>query len=277
MANEITFRRVAGDDYAITIRNIEDSLKIWKPSATVAFEAFGTGARTLADYGINAAETFSNGMFSVDMPAEINTAHRLLIEIYKRAGANLADDDDFDGSFVIIWNGSAVVYEIDTNYDPPTRVEATTDRDAILAKLPAALSGGFIKSDVQKVNGETPVSLSDMSTGARNAILDDATRFSGADIAAILTDTDELITDNIPARIAAIVGDIFDRVGITEGGSWDLTKALTILNAWIAGNWRVKSGESGTQELLDADNGTTVILEMVLSRTSPYRSITVKI
>lgn len=131
--------------------------------------------------------------------------------------------------------------------------------------------------DVSKVNGETPVPLSDMTTGARDAILNDATRFSGADIAAILTDTDELITDNIPARIAAIVGDIFDRVGITEGGSWDLTKALTILNAWIAGNWRVKSGESGTQELLDADNGTTVILEMVLSRTSPYRSITVKI
>lgn len=75
--------------------------------------------------------------------------------------------------------------------------------------------------------------------------------------------------------IIDVVSTIFGKVGITEGGNWDLTKALKVLNAWIAGNWRDKGG--GVQELLDADDGTTVILEMVLSKSSPYRSITIRI
>ena len=50
-----------------------------------------------------------------------------------------------------------------------------------------------------------------------------------------------------------------------------------ILKAWCAGNWRLKSGTTTTGELLDADDGTTVILEMTLSETTPFRTITVKI
>lgn len=56
------------------------------------------------------------------------------------------------------------------------------------------------------------------------------------------------------------------------------TEALDrILKAWCAGNWRDKSGEANTKELLDADDGTTVILEMILSETTPQRQITVQI
>lgn len=50
-----------------------------------------------------------------------------------------------------------------------------------------------------------------------------------------------------------------------------------ILKAWCAGNWRLKSGTSATYELLDADDDSTVILEMLLSQTTPYRTMTVKI
>lgn len=56
------------------------------------------------------------------------------------------------------------------------------------------------------------------------------------------------------------------------------TEALDrILKAWCAGNWRTKSGETSIYELLDADDGTTVILEMILSQTTPQRQITVQI
>ena len=61
--------------------------------------------------------------------------------------------------------------------------------------------------------------------------------------------------------------DIIGKLGDTD----------VIIKAWCAGNWRTKSGETATYELLDADNGTTVILEMVLSETTPQRTITVKI
>ena len=50
-----------------------------------------------------------------------------------------------------------------------------------------------------------------------------------------------------------------------------------ILKAWDAGDWRLKSGTPNVYELLDADDKATVILEMQLSKTTPYRTITVKI
>lgn len=50
-----------------------------------------------------------------------------------------------------------------------------------------------------------------------------------------------------------------------------------ILKAWCAGNWRLKSGTTRTGELLDADDKSTVILEMTISETTPFRTITVKI
>ena len=115
MANEIVFRRMSGYDYFVTIRDIADSYKVWEPTVSPAFETWGTGARSLDDYGIEASETFGNGMFTVNMPTGINAAYRLLIEIYRQAGANPADDDVFDGSFELIWNGSNVVYGYDTN------------------------------------------------------------------------------------------------------------------------------------------------------------------
>ena len=48
-----------------------------------------------------------------------------------------------------------------------------------------------------------------------------------------------------------------------------------IVKAWCAGNWILKSGETNVYELLDADDGVTPVLEMTLSQTTPYRSITI--
>lgn len=50
-----------------------------------------------------------------------------------------------------------------------------------------------------------------------------------------------------------------------------------ILKAWAVGNWRLKSGETDVYELLDADDGSTVIAEMTLSETTPFKTITIKI
>ena len=50
-----------------------------------------------------------------------------------------------------------------------------------------------------------------------------------------------------------------------------------ILKAWAVGDWRLKSGQTNIYELLDPDDGSTVIVEMILSQTTPYRSMTVKI
>ncbi len=68
-------------------------------------------------------------------------------------------------------------------------------------------------------------------------------------------------------------------MGITEGGTWSWEKVLKITTAFAAGNWRKKSDT--TDELLDAEDGTTVILEQTITRSpasgSNFRTITVKI
>jgi hypothetical protein len=51
----------------------------------------------------------------------------------------------------------------------------------------------------------------------------------------------------------------------------------TILAAWTAGNWRVKPTDSTKQELLDAEDNATVILEQTLSETGNYKVVTVLI
>ena len=50
-----------------------------------------------------------------------------------------------------------------------------------------------------------------------------------------------------------------------------------ILKAWAVGSWRLKSGETDVYELLDADDSSTVIVEMTLSQTTPFRTMSVQI
>lgn len=107
-------------------------------------------------------------------------------------------------------------------------------------------------------------------------------------VAAIQAKTDNLPNDpadasDIAASFAALnditVAEILAAVGVTEGGTWQLDKVLKIMAAWCAGNWRFKSGSTTIRELLDAEDSSTVILEMVLRQApeAPHRSITVKI
>jgi len=52
---------------------------------------------------------------------------------------------------------------------------------------------------------------------------------------------------------------------------------LRISSAWLMGIWRDKPTDSTVKQLLDPVDGTTVILEIALSETTPYKTVTVKI
>lgn len=110
--DEIVFRRVSGASYYVTIRDMEDGYKIWFPSA---FETWGTSAHDLTDYAIAAVETFGNSLYTVDMPAGINSAQRLLIEIYDQAGGSPTVGDTYTGGYVLVWNGTTEEFIIDTD------------------------------------------------------------------------------------------------------------------------------------------------------------------
>lgn len=72
-------------------------------------------------------------------------------------------------------------------------------------------------------------------------------------------------------------GQILLLTGITEGGTWTLAKALKVITARLAGKIRLKSGSTTILEIIDADDETTVIDEVTLSQTTPYRQDNIQI
>jgi len=70
---------------------------------------------------------------------------------------------------------------------------------------------------------------------------------------------------------------LLTQTGVTEGGTWTLAKWLKVQIALAGGKFQDKAGVSGTYEILDPDDGTTVIAEAIPSETSPYWQITVLI
>jgi len=72
-----------------------------------------------------------------------------------------------------------------------------------------------------------------------------------------------------------VVASIFAKTGITVGGTWMFSTIMKVTLAWMLGIARDKSGVPGTQEILDPDDGVTVIAEVVMSTTTPYRTVTI--
>jgi len=69
---------------------------------------------------------------------------------------------------------------------------------------------------------------------------------------------------------------ILNLTGITEGGTFTFAKLMKLIGAWSVGNWQLKSGSSTVYELLDPDDGSTVIAEVTPNDTAPA-TIVIKI
>ncbi len=75
-----------------------------------------------------------------------------------------------------------------------------------------------------------------------------------------------------PATPEEIVTAIKDMTGLTAGGTFTFAKMMKILNAWTAGKWQQK-GQTTTSQLLDPDDGVTVIMEITPSKETPYKTV----
>lgn len=97
------------------------------------------------------------------------------------------------------------------------------------------------------------------------------------DNAAILEDTGTTIPtaisnlNNITA--ADVVAALLAETGITAGGTWTYGTIIKVLTAWAVGKWRDKAGFSGTYQILDPDDDTTVIAEITPSATTPQKVV----
>lgn len=73
-----------------------------------------------------------------------------------------------------------------------------------------------------------------------------------------------------------IVNAIMESTINNEDGGFTVQKILQILAAWTAGNWRNKTGSLGEYEILDPDNKTTVIMEIIPKKESPYKTVSIR-
>ncbi len=65
--------------------------------------------------------------------------------------------------------------------------------------------------------------------------------------------------------------------GITAGGTWTLGEIFKVLAAAAFGDWKDKSGEAGTYEIFDAEDGATVIAELTPAEDSPYKTVSITV
>ena len=222
----------------------EDS-ETWYPAGEV-FEAWGTGGREATDYAV-AMVGDDGGHFVGNFDTNIPAGH-YYVTAKIRAGASAAASDSVFGPGEIWWDGSAeqtqTEYEL-TAYAPATEAK----QDIIDTNVDSVLS------DIDKFD---------------SMITEDSGGNYFTATALGLAPTAEMDATELAAAMKGITG-------ITEGGTMTWQTLMKINAAWVAGNWQLKSGETAVYELLDADDGATVIMEMTLSQTTPHRTISVQI
>jgi len=70
---------------------------------------------------------------------------------------------------------------------------------------------------------------------------------------------------------------LLEQVGVTVGGTWTAAKLLQVMAAWMMGKWQDKSGVAGTYEVLEPDDETTVVAEVIPRASTPQKTVTIKI
>lgn len=72
-----------------------------------------------------------------------------------------------------------------------------------------------------------------------------------------------------------VINELKTSLGWTTGGNWDYQKLVKLFAAWMTGRWTEKSGVTGTFEIFDPDDDTTVVME--ITPTDTDKTVVVKI
>ena len=74
------------------------------------------------------------------------------------------------------------------------------------------------------------------------------------------------------ASAAELVAGLKASVGWTAGGVWTLQTLLKVVVAWAGGKWQ-DSATPDAYDILDPDNGTTIIATVTPQETSPQKTV----
>jgi hypothetical protein len=192
-----------------------------------------------------------------------------------------------DGLYTIQLNATdsatlgSVTLHIETigcmNYDEKGYVLPANVYDSLFStdKLQADIQevAGMVVSSVDdfKANvGTLATQLSLDAVGVLCTAINAKTSLIPASPAAVGSQMDLVDSPNATA-LAGIASAIFSSVGVTQGGTYSFAKLLKVMGAWAGGRWRLKSGS--TYEVLDVEDDTTVIMEVTISTSTPYRIV----
>lgn len=146
----------------------------------------------------------------------------------------------------------AINAQVDTafsDYDPPTRTELTTDINSVLARLPAALVGGRISSDVGSVSGD--------ATAADN--LEAAYDGTGYDVGGLdISELNAIVDDWINGgRLDTLLDSVITALGTAQADLDLVTGSDGATLATAQANYAPsKAGDQ--MDLVDAPNSTAV-------------------
>jgi hypothetical protein len=237
--------------------------------AGLVFEAWGTAGRTITDYAITLTESGSSGSYLGNMPAV--AAGKYFAVSYDAANSPVYEQNP------IRWSGSAVIDEVDIagRVDLGSIMGETLDDYNAVLKLKQLLVQNTDGTAVQFEGGNGGAGAYILTTGiAGDGLICQGGVEMGNGLSCIGGggDIDAAEIDSIPAAAAAA---ILAKTGITAGGTWTLAKLLKVLAAILSGKVRDKSGSTTIKEVLDAEDGATVIAEWVPAATTPYRTLTI--
>jgi len=170
--------------------------------------------------------------------------------------------------------------KLDVNVAEVSDDSAAADNLELITELSNITSlvvdaSGNVAADVIEIEG------SDATDQIRDALVDDATRFSGADIATILADTNELQTDDVPGLISALndfnptsdnvtVGDII-AAALAKFASQDTGETLpTVADGSVA---KLSQGSAS----LDEEDIWTYATRTLTASSGSRSSLTVEI
>ncbi len=115
-----------------------------------------------------------------------------------------------------------------------------------------------------QIGGAAPLTAANIQTECNDALV-------ANDLHLIADASGEVVISNE----SEIVTAIFAATGITAGGTYTFAKITKIMAAMVTGQFRLKSGQTNIYEVLDVEDGSTVIAEITLASTTPFRTPTI--
>jgi hypothetical protein len=262
------FNKATANKVSVYCYNILTGLKVSDNDANITATISKDGGAPAATGDTNPAEEGSTGVYDFDVNAAETNCKKLVLV------ATLADAN---------YQCNPIVIYTDTN-DTTNIAAVLEDTGTTIPALINDVNDGLvaditvINSIVNDANANATLILEDTGTTLPALINDtnDYQVFLANDINDVtLAELDDVNNGLVSA--ADVVTALMADTGITEGGTWTFEKMFKIMTAWSVGKWRDKAGVSGTCEVLDPDDGTTVIFEITPSATTPQKTVVIKI